>query len=122
MNIEIAKRRAFSEEPPFGLLHTVKPMWTTLNTITKAAIKPSKQIDFPMVEETVTYDNPFDRKYTLHFKGNTLVDISPRETNPTAYPIYQREHYKQNQAPMKKVTRFAPAKTVTWWASMYHFL
>ena len=83
-------------------------------------------IEFPMVSTTETYtlkwkdsdfwkectdpgkdwkplDNP--DKFTFYFKGNTLVDISPRPQN-AAYPLYQRDELKQNKAPMKKVKRY----------------
>ena len=44
-------------------------------------------------------------KYTLHFKGNTLVDISPRGKG-VGYPIYLRVHCKADKAPTKKVVRY----------------
>jgi len=71
-------------------------------------------IEFPMIEEVVEYTMPFDKKYTCTFRGNTLVDISPRDTNPTAYPIYLREHYRQTKAPMKKKTRFVADRIIKW--------
>ena len=71
-------------------------------------------IEFPMVEQTVKYTHPFDKEYTITFKGNTVVDISPRETNPTAYPIYLRDHYKRDKAPMKKVTHYVSPVVLNW--------
>jgi len=71
-------------------------------------------IEFPMMEETVKYVHPFDKEYTISFKGNTVVDIAPRETNPTAYPLYLRDHFKQNTAPMKKVTRYVSPVVLDW--------
>ena len=90
-------------------------------------------IEFPMVETTETHSQGWEglkwymhsevtslagyelgaeyeppeelTRYTCRFKGNTLVDISPREENP-GYPIYLRDHYKQDKAPTKKVTRY----------------
>jgi DUF1680 family protein len=41
--------------------------------------------------------------YHLEFKGNTVVAIEP---NGSRMPLYHREHYRGNQAPMKRVTRF----------------
>jgi hypothetical protein len=63
-------------------------------------------LEFPLVERTAKYTMAFDRQYEFHFKGNTVVDVSPRDTNPTGYPIYLRDHYQQNKAPMKKVEQY----------------
>jgi hypothetical protein len=100
-------------------------------------------IRFPMVEETVTYTvpdgvynpplpegahfiadpGPYElprTRYTCHFKGNTLVDISPRDTTRwlregrLPYPIYQRDHFKANKAPLRKVHRYIAAETIPW--------
>ena len=65
----------------------------------------------PAIEGRLWYDKEHYQPpeeltlYTCHFKGNTLVDISPREEG-AGYPIYLRDHYKQVQAPLKKVTRY----------------
>ena len=40
---------------------------------------------------------------------------SPRDTSPTSYPLYQREHMRAAQAPMKDVERFVPERIVTSW-------
>ena len=81
-------------------------------------------IEFPMVETVERYTEPtYETQYTCHFKGNTLVDISPRakitgihEDVPQddglrtqirrAYPIYQRDHYKGDTAPTVKRVRY----------------
>lgn len=80
-------------------------------------------ITFPMVETTELHtERTFETTYTCRFKGNTLVDISPRLARPAAtsfgqddgsvavihagYPIYQRQRYHSDKAPMKKVTRY----------------
>ena len=53
--------------------------------------------------------------YTCTFRGNTLVDISPREDAADSYPLYRRDHLKQaGPAPMKTVTRFAAQPMVRW--------
>jgi hypothetical protein len=49
--------------------------------------------------------------FTCHFKGNTLVDIQPREQG-LGYPLYQREHFKANKAPMVEVIRSVPSKLI----------
>jgi len=53
--------------------------------------------------------------YTLRFRGNTLVDVSPRE-DAGYYPIYQRDHYKQAQAPEREVTRYVAPRLIKWWS------
>ena len=53
-------------------------------------------------------------------KGNTLVDISPRNEGKYlkpgghSYPIHQRKHYKANWAQMKEVTRYVATYTIRW--------
>jgi hypothetical protein len=62
--------------------------------------------------------------YSCQFKGNTLVDISPRFDKPaqattwsddgliakvqTGYPMYRRDHYKGTKAPLRKIERHIP--------------
>ena len=59
-------------------------------------------IEFPMVEKTL-FHVIGDICYRLTIKGNTVVDMDPPGGS---YPLYQRDHYKANKAPMKKITRF----------------
>jgi hypothetical protein len=68
-------------------------------------------IEFPMVEATEKYTLA-GKEYTCYLQGNTLVDISPREEGD--YPIYLRDHYKQEKAPMKKVTRYVSPVVPQW--------
>jgi hypothetical protein len=63
-------------------------------------------LDFPVVERAAKYTMAFDRTYSFQFKGNTVVDVSPRDTNPTGYPVYLRDHFQQTTAPMKKVNQY----------------
>ena len=91
-------------------------------------LKPGNHIviEFPMVESVEQYTLPtYGTTYTCRFKGNTLIDISPRPETPNwtrmgddagnsfavkkQYPIYQRADYRQNEAPMKKTGRYAVA-------------
>ena len=32
--------------------------------------------------------------YTCTFRGSTLVDISPRDSSPTSYPLYVLQHLR----------------------------
>jgi DUF1680 family protein len=63
-------------------------------------------LDFPIVERTAKYTMAFDRTYAFQFKGNTVVDVSPRDTNPTGYPVYLRDHFQQTSAPMIKANQY----------------
>ena len=70
-------------------------------------------IEFPLVVTTETY-RLGDTRYTCDFKGNTLIDVSPRDQRPTVYPIYVRDHYKADQAPMKTVERYVSQLVIRW--------
>jgi hypothetical protein len=70
-------------------------------------------IEFPMVEATETY-RVRDTSYSLKLKGNTLVDISPRDQRPTIYPIYLRDQYWADRAPLKAVTRYVAPFAIRW--------
>lgn len=96
-------------------------------------LKQNDQISFtfPIEEEKVTYtvltrqqwtSDPREAKnppgasvqYVCHFKGNTLVDFSPRPSDDRWYPIYRRDRYKQSRAPLKKVTRYVSPTALRW--------
>jgi hypothetical protein len=74
---------------------------------------------FPVGEATARYtvnaQTDHARTYTCTFRGSTLVDISPRDTSPTSYPLYLRDHLRADQAPMKHVTRFVADRVVADW-------
>jgi hypothetical protein len=93
-------------------------------------LKPSDTIklEFPVKEETEYYtyrDGGFASLneinedagiiYTLRFRGNTLVDVSPRE-DEGYYPIYMRNQYKQSQTPEREVTRYVAPRPIRWWS------
>ncbi len=77
-------------------------------------------IEFPMVEKTELWTipklggwkAPDEQVHTCKFKGNTLVEISPPLVPGS--PLYQRGHYLQAKAPVKKVTRFATPAVIKW--------
>ena len=74
------------------------------------SVKPGDvaELSFPIFERT---DRVWIEKkqYTLIRKGNEVVSIDP----PGVYhPLYQREHYRQNKARMRKVTRFVSEETL----------
>lgn len=49
--------------------------------------------------------------YTLQIKGNTVVSISPGGEN---MPLYQRERFLQNKAPLVKINRFVSDQSIAW--------
>ena len=52
------------------------------------------------------WSNPNPITYTMTFKGNTLVEVSPRDPGK-GLPLYQRQGMLEGTvAPMKRVTRF----------------
>ena len=92
-------------------------------------------VKFPMVEQTVDYtvadgvytDGSDGRaalpatRYRCHFKGNTLIDIAPRDgrkhlsgPEQEPYAIYLRDHYRADRAPAKRVTRYVAPFTISW--------
>jgi hypothetical protein len=70
-------------------------------------------IEFPMVETEEKYQSS-DVEYTCRFKGNTLVDISPRDERPGFYPMYNRDEYQNNDAIMKTVARYVSPILIDW--------
>ena len=67
-------------------------------------------VEFPMREKTLL--RVIDKlPYKMTLKGNTVVDIEPKGK---INPIYQRDQYKQDKAPLKKVTRFVYPETLLW--------
>ena len=106
-----------------------KPFWAG-RYLVFPNLKPKDAItlSFPVTETTETYtlkwkqedfwkectnpgpnwkplENP--TKYTLRLRGNTVVDISPRDPGP-GFPLYLRDELKKDKAPMKKVVRHIP--------------
>jgi hypothetical protein len=73
-------------------------------------VKPGERVSltFPIFERT---DKVWieKREYTVIRKGNDVVSIDP----PGVYhPLYQRQHYRQNEPRMRKVTRFVSEQTL----------
>jgi hypothetical protein len=50
------------------------------------------------------------KQYTLTFRGSTLVDISPRSTDPAKWQYYRREEMRAGKAVMHGVRRFVADK------------
>jgi DUF1680 family protein len=91
------------------------------NYLEFAGLQPGETIalTFPIRETTAKYtvnaQTDQERVYTCVFRGDTLVEISPRDAAPTSYPLYQRDHFRKDKAPMKNIQRFVPYKMVVHW-------
>jgi hypothetical protein len=76
-------------------------------------LKPKDEIrlEFPVTEEKDKYT--IDGKaYEVTFRGSSLVDISPRDTDPKDYPLYQCDTLQGNKAPMRNVKRFVATNLI----------
>jgi hypothetical protein len=51
--------------------------------------------------------------YQCRFRGNTLIDISPRDEG-LGYPLYQREYMWGTNAPMKSLERYIAPVLPRW--------
>ena len=86
-------------------------------------------IEFPVVTTVERWtEKTFETTYTCEFRGNTLVDISPRGDRSrikvvamddgaryplrAGFPLYQRDHMKASRAPMKTVERYVAPRVV----------
>lgn len=67
-------------------------------------------VTFPMREMTL-FREIGARSYKLTIKGNTVINIDPPGT---IYPLYQREFFRKDKAPLRKVTRFISSDTIKW--------
>lgn len=67
-------------------------------------------VSFPVREKTM-FSVIGDKAYKLMLKGNTVIDIDPQGM---ICPLYQRDRYKQDRAPLKKVERFVSRESMLW--------
>ncbi len=72
------------------------------------------ELNFPVAEQTIKR-TAFGTQYTIHMRGNTVVDVAPRDTSPTTYKMYLRNHLKAGRkAPMQEVTLFVSSTIPKW--------
>lgn len=118
------------------------PYYWTGNYITLQNLNNVQKIiiEFPMAEYTETYyilgqgfpdldrGKWFEEKeklprYVANFKGNTCIQLdfpnrrafkNPQQEGLKNYPVYQRDYYRANQAPMKTTTRYISANIIKW--------
>ena len=62
------------------------------------------EIKFPLKETTVTttahVGTEKETEYSIQLRGNTVVDISPKDESPGSYQFYRRNHMKARGAPI----------------------
>ena len=89
----------------------IRPIWAN-QYIVITDLKPKDQvtITFPMLERTAKFTLN-QKEYTVDFKGNTVVHIEPQGF---FCPLYQRDDYRKNHAPMKNVQRFVSDVQIRW--------
>ena len=69
-------------------------------------------LEFPLTESRTQYTIN-GKKYTVSFRGSTVVDIGPFDADGEShYVLYQRGRYKSDKAPLRKIRRFAADKLV----------
>ncbi len=85
-------------------------------------IKPGDVVEltFPIFESTSSYTVNANSKaeivYKCTFRGSTLVEISPRETNLIGLQLYQRDTMRKgSETPMREVQRFVADNTILGW-------
>jgi hypothetical protein len=79
-------------------------------------LRPGQILDvrFPIATKSETYSwFGQGRSYTYQFRGNTVVDVSPRDQGVLGYPIYEREPLK-GPARMQRSSRVTPGKIISW--------
>ena len=83
-------------------------------------LQPHDQVEllFPVTETTITrtahVGTEEETAHTITMRGNTVVDITPRDESPTSYPMYLRDHLRSDRAPMKTVQRFVSEQIARW--------
>jgi hypothetical protein len=76
----------------------------------EVAAKDQVTFTFP-VEETKHSTSIEKRHYHLIMRGSDVVDIYPRGQ---FFPLYQRDHYRNEQTRWKKVQRFVSDEKILW--------
>lgn len=91
-----------------------QPVWSGGNVVcTDLAPDEVVTIMFPVklrFEKAVLYG----KSYTFHFRGNTVVDMEPKDRPVRSYPFYEREHMKADKAPLTTKQRFVSDATIPW--------
>jgi hypothetical protein len=66
------------------------------------------RLEFNQPESIDQYFVPSNqREIAIQLRGSTVLDLAPRDQDPTVIPLLKRDQMKANKAPMHKVRRFA---------------
>jgi hypothetical protein len=69
----------------------------------------------PPCRYTVNASSDKEQAYVCTFRASTCVDVSPKDTAPTSYPLYDRAHLRTDKVPMKKANPFIAERIVRDW-------
>jgi hypothetical protein len=91
----------------------VSPIWVG-NHVLFEDLQPGEELEvrFPVRDRTerFTLDG---KEYAAHLRGNTVVEISPRQSG-VGYPIYERSECRTEHAPLRRARRHIPAQVLKW--------
>lgn len=69
-------------------------------------------VEFPIKEHTEKFIH-YDKEYTALFKGNTVIDLSPKQDG-IGYPIYERAQFRTTEAPSRLLPRHVAKEVLKW--------
>jgi hypothetical protein len=91
----------------------VSPYWVgSSHVFDQVRANDKLTLEFPVVDAVEKYTHG-GTEYTCTFRGNTLVDITPRD-EALGYPIFVRDHMKADKAPTRLATRFVSPVVINW--------
>ena len=97
------------------------PCFRAGNYLVLDTLRPRAEIhlDFPVPVSTARYTvaggTPEETAYTCTFRGSTAVEVTPQDTRPRSYPLYQRASMWADHAPIRSVRRAVPDRVVRRW-------
>ncbi len=100
--------------------HPRSPLFAACRAVfTDLKPRDTVEINFPVKEwsiaRTASVRTKAESAYSIAFRGNTVVDISPRDDSPKVYPMYRRDFLKTGgQAPVRKVYRTVYEQIPRW--------
>jgi hypothetical protein len=91
----------------------VSPIWVG-NHLLFEDLHPGEELDvrFPVRDRTERFALD-GKEYAAHFRGNTVVEILPRQSG-VGYPIYERSECRTEHASLRRAPRHTPAQVLKW--------
>ncbi len=91
----------------------VSPVWAG-NYVLFEDLRPGTELDLRFaVQDRVERFVLNEREYTAHFRGHTVVELTPRQAG-VGYPIYERSACRAEKTPLRRARRFIPAQVLNW--------